>query len=112
MSLLPLPPAVARRKLARLKMLKACASNFKFTRSVNLKSLASVMSDAHSPGPTNVLRPRLLVQARQGLDKTGVPPVPADGPQPVFQRLLSGLKLDSVDFGPALRPCSMSLTPR
>src|SRR5439155_743450 len=99
MSLLPAPPAVAIRKLARLKMLKACASNFKFTRSVNLKSLANVMSDAHSPGPTNVLRPRLLAQPRHGVLKTGNPEArgyPVIGSkQPVLQRSRPGLKLES-----------------
>src|ERR1700719_4461606 len=59
------PPAVASRKLAWLKTLNACASNFKCTRSVNLKLFDSVMSAYHWPGPTKVLRPRLLTHPRQ-----------------------------------------------
>src|SRR5207253_5780400 len=99
-SLLPLPPAVAIRKLAWLNTLNPCASNFKFTRSVNLKTLARVMSAAHAPGPTKVLRPRFPAQPRQGVEKTGSPEakgLPAMSNQPVFQRLRPGLKLDSVE---------------
>src|SRR5215472_4843344 len=60
-------------KLARLKMLNAEASNFRFTRSVNLKTLASVMSAYHCPGPANWLRPRSPVQPRHGDERVGRP---------------------------------------
>src|SRR5882672_4196736 len=45
-------------------MLKAAASNFMFTRSVNLNTFDRVMSVDQSPGPTNVFRPRFPVQSR------------------------------------------------
>src|SRR3981189_3498377 len=60
------PPAVARMKLVRLKMLNAFASNFTLTLSVTLKVLDRVISAVQYPGPTNVLRPRLPVQPRHG----------------------------------------------
>src|SRR6266705_1054807 len=65
------PPAVASRKLAWLKMLNACASNFKLTRSVNLKVFDNVISAYHCPGPTKVLRARLPTQPKQGALRVG-----------------------------------------
>src|SRR5215467_10974050 len=71
MSLCPPPPAVANTKLARLKTLKAAASNFRLNRSVNLKFFDRVRSDAQKPGPTKVLRPRLPTQPKHGAVRTG-----------------------------------------
>src|ERR1700678_1611043 len=71
--LLAPPPVVASRKLARLKILNAEASNFRLKRSLSLKVLPSVISATHCPGPVKVLRPRVPTQARQGADRVGKP---------------------------------------
>src|ERR1700678_3520197 len=86
--LLAPPPVVASRKLARLKILNAEASNFRLKRSLSLKVLPSVISPTHCPGAVTVLRPRVATQcpgrvkvfrrrvptqARQGADRVGKP---------------------------------------
>ena len=51
-----------------LKTLNPLASNFMFTRSVNLKTFDNVMSAYHWPGPRNVLRPKLPLQPKHGAE--------------------------------------------
>src|ERR1700719_4018042 len=76
------PPDVASKKLARLKTLNACHSNFRLARSVSLKTLPSVISAYHWPGPRNWLRPKVPVQPRHGAERTGRPDWVTFDPQP------------------------------
>src|ERR1700676_2659034 len=71
MLLFAFPPADARRKLAWLNTLKPLASNFMFTLSVILKIFDNVISAYQALGPKNVLRPRLPVHPRHGVERTG-----------------------------------------
>src|SRR5438270_12447073 len=102
------PPAVASRKLAWLKMLNAAASNFKFTRSVNLKVFDNVISAYHWPGPSKVLRPRLPSQPRQvGAVSTGRLAKLAAPDQPCSQSSrLKLLKPETLPLGRSFLPPS------
>src|SRR4051794_26141917 len=107
-------------KLARLKMLKAFTSNFTLTRSVTLNILDKVMSAVQLPGPTNVFRPRLPVQPRQGEESVRTGPVvvkfdvsPTRAiPQP-FAQLSCPTPLTplTLEFGLSFRPRSRLKSP-
>ena len=68
----------------RLNTLKPLASNFMFTRSVNLKIFDKVISAAQLPGPTNELRPKLPTQAKQGAENVIPGEVVVNTPPPWF----------------------------
>src|SRR4030088_3409378 len=96
-------------------MLNAFASNFTLTLSVTLKILDRVISAAQLPGPTNVLRPKLPEQPRQGSEKVRTGPVVVkfvllptrEIPQP-FAQLLCPTPLTpfTLEFGRSFLPRS------